>query len=257
MVSTILFIDTSIKTKSFCQARLLQYYNGLMSIFKHNDYFISNGIDIVYVDNTISNLDDLPGIKDIIPPNVTCVFKENNIYGQKSNTAGCFEHWVLSKDMWEKYDYIIHFEARQILKSRKFFEEFLRAPVSTFSWCTSTYLLQKAPDSMKQFPGNRPLGMFVNKDRRFRLDLYGRDNSNSLSPWFNDFYTGLFSFRVDAFKKFVENVSLEEIVTPPTTALEKILMVHAYEELPIFRVVDRLNVIRFANYNNCDGIEHY
>ena len=239
-----------------------------MSIFKHNDYFVSNGIDIVYVDNTISNLDDLPGIKNIIPPNVTCVFKENNIYGQKSNTAGCFEHWVLSKDMWEKYDYIIHFEARQILKSRKFFEEFLKAPVSTFGWCTSTYLLLKAPDprkqlllkapdSRKQLPGNRPLGMFVNKDRRFRLDLYGRDNSNSRSPWNDDFYTGLFSFRVDAFKKFVEGISLEDIVTPPMTALEKILMVRAYEELPIFRVVDRLNVIRFARYSDLDGIEHY
>ena len=220
-----------------------------MSIFKHNDYFVSNGIDIVYVDNTISSLDDLPVIRDIIPPNVTCVFKENNIYGRKSNTAGCFEHWVLAKDMWEKYDFIIHFEARQILKNTEFFEEFLRAPVSTFGWCTQRSITCPG--------GNVPSGMFANKDSRFMLDLYGRDNSNYGSPWFNDFYTGLFSFRVDAFKKFVENVSLEKIVAPPMSALEKILMVCAYEELPIFKVVDKLNVIRFANYNNFEKIEHY
>jgi hypothetical protein len=235
-MKTILHIDSSIKSTDLCEARLLQIMNGLNSIFKHIDFFKLNNTDIVYVDNTISNINELPMIRDIIPKEVKCIFKENNIYGKISKTCGCFEHWKLIENILDDYDYIIHFEARQTLLDLSFFENFFKEPITIFSWAHKKVYF--------------PLGNFKNKDNRFKINLYGRDNSNYKDVYFNDFYTGLFSFSVDKFKEFTKKADLKKIIIPPRASLEKLTMNFAYDNLESFKIINRLGILRYNTYDS-------
>jgi hypothetical protein len=247
-MKTILHIDSSIKTKNLCNGRISQYINGLNSIFKHQDFFIANNIDIIYVDNTISDINEFPMIRDIIPNDVKCIFKLNNNYGNISNTAGVLEHWALIENILENYDYIIHFEARQTLLDLSFFEDFLKEPMPIFSWGFS-----KLNNRGITFP----LGKFKQNDPNFKIDLYGRDNHNCKDVYFNDYYTGLFSFNIPKLKEFIKTTDLNKIITPPMTALEKCIMNFTYDKLDVFKLIDRVGIIRYYTYDSLNEPTYY
>jgi len=109
--------------KSFGEQRIKDYVIGLNAFFKYNRYFIDNKIDIYFVDNNINNEFPLnENIKNALPKNVKlCCFCKNN-YGVLNCGAGLLEQWTECKSIIEKYDYIIHFEPRQILIDNYFIE---------------------------------------------------------------------------------------------------------------------------------------
>jgi len=121
------------------EKRLLQYKDGLCSLFEYNDIFVKNNIDIILFDNTIDSIDDIPvTIKDVLPSNVKVFAKIVNDYGKINKGAGLIEQWLHNKEIIKKYDYFIHFEPRQLLKSNQFIESFLENPRNLFTINTNT-----------------------------------------------------------------------------------------------------------------------
>jgi len=150
----------------------------------------------------------------------------------------------LSKDIWKDYDYLIHFEIRQILNSKNFFEEFLSEPISMFGWGSKHRLIKNL----------FPYGKFKKNDNKFKINKYNRYNINCNNNNTNDFYTGLMSLEIKYFLPFVENYDLKNInkvcsKTGPKS-LEKIIMCFAYDNLENFKVIERLDVKRYSLYNN-------
>jgi len=239
----IIHIDCSILTNAHYNTssseRINKYYTGLLSLFKYMDFFTSNNIDLLLVDNTIDSLDEVPLIKNIIPPNVRIIVKRNNHYGKINKGAGCFEHWIMGKDIWKNYDYLIHFEGRQILINNKFMEEFIKQPISTFSWAHKKK--------------SAPSGYFVKKDKKFDLNLFGIDNFHNKNSENNDYYTGIFAMDICFFRKFIEDMNLE-IMCQKHTALEKALMCFTYYNIDNFRMVNKTYVWRGGDKNDYNSI---
>lgn len=121
------------------EKRILQYKDGLSKLFEYNDNFVKNNIDIILFDNTIDSIDDIPvTIKDVLPSNVKVFTKIVNDYGKINKGAGLIEQWLHNKEIIKKYDYFIHFEPRQLLKSNQFIESFLENPRNLFTINTNT-----------------------------------------------------------------------------------------------------------------------
>ena len=254
-MNKIIILDSCICADSINPERIKQYENGLKSFFKFEKFFIDNNFDILFVDNSIDNLEVFPMLKKIIPEYVKKITKNNNINGRISKTVGVFEHWLMSKDIWKNYDYLIHFEIRQVIENINFFEEFIKEPMSMFGWCT------KIPYQRRKWKKLFPPGVYDNKDPKFEIEKYGRDNSNVRSIMFNDFYTGLMCIKIKEFLPFVENYDLDSIIkiVPGIgmKSLENIMMSFAYDFLPKFKIVERLYITRYSSYNNLDKLEHY
>ena len=246
-MKTILFLDSCYKSSDFNPIRIKQYILGYKSVFKHINFFKENNIDILLVDNSISSLAELPvELRNLIPKSAKIIVGDHNKYGRISKGAGVIEHWRMGKEIWKEYDYIIHFELRQILIDLSFFHIFLNDPISIFSWCGGKTLNKTY---------NFPLGKFKQKDIRFDLEAYGKDNSNiSDTKNFNDFYTGLFSCHIKEFRKWVDGISLDQIIYRQPglgmMALEKMVMCFAYYNLPEFKLIAQVNVRRSDNYNS-------
>lgn len=119
------------------ETRFLQYFKGLQKLFEYNSFFIENHIDIILFDNSIDNINDIPDIiKNVFPSNVNIIVKIVNSYGCINKGAGLIEHWLYNKQEIKKYDWIIHFEPRQLLKSNQLIEKFLKNPRNLFSFNT-------------------------------------------------------------------------------------------------------------------------
>ena len=240
-MKTILCIDCSIIVPYGNQEeRIIQYYNGLCSIFKHKQFFIDNHIDIMLVDNTTNTLDTIPIIKDCIPPYVHVLLKNKNNIGLKNKGAGVIEHWNMSHHIWKNYEYFIHFEGRQILQSLYFFKEFIKHPMNIFSWA------HKHKGAIT--------GICINKDKQFKLHQYGIDNFHGDPEYKNDYYTGLFSISTSYLTKYIKNIDLNDMIHK-SISLEKSLMCFSYYELDIFKIIDKVYVLRGGDKNDYDSIQ--
>ena len=60
-----------------------------------------------------------------------------NNYGCKNKGGGLIENWLHNKDILSRYDWIIHFEPRQLLKSNQFIDSFLENPINLFTMGTN------------------------------------------------------------------------------------------------------------------------
>lgn len=241
-MKTILCIDCSIIVPYGNQEeRITQYYNGLCSIFKHKQFFIDNHIDIIVVDNTIDSLDTIPIIKNCIPPYIQVLLKKINNIGLKNKGAGVIEHWKMSHHIRKNYDFFIHFEARQTLQSLYFFKEFIKQPMNIFTWAHKNK--------------NAIVGIYTNKDKRFKLDQYGIDNHNFMDKDnFNDYYTGLFSIHTSYLTKYIQSIDLNDMICK-SISLEKSLMCFSYYELDIFKIIDKVHILRGGDKKNYDSIQ--
>tara|TARA_B110000902_G_C14138156_1_gene524647 strand:- start:191 stop:985 length:795 start_codon:yes stop_codon:yes gene_type:complete len=263
-MKTILCLDSCIfgrdehsdkcKWKANKDIRIQQYIIGYTNFFQYIDFFNTNNIDIVIIDNTCDSIDDFPDeIKNLIPSNVRVITKIKNDYGIVSASAGVIEHWLLGIHIWETYNYFIHLEIRMIVKDLYFFKEFLKYPMSIFAWQTRNKINNSIEDN--------ELGVFYNKDPNFKINRYGRDNRNWRDKSnYNDFHGGLFSCSVPEFKHLIEHISLDDMNTYipglGVRPLEKILMCFAYDYLPQFKMIDRVYVQRFTGYSTM-GLEDY
>ena len=254
-MKTVIILDSCLNCNRSCDARIKQYENGLNSFFQYYHFFEKNDFDIIFADNSVDNLNNYPSIEKLLPKEIKIITKNFNNYGKISGSAGNFEHWLMSKDVWKNYDYLINFEIRQVIENINFFEEFIKEPISIFGWCT------KVPYQNKRWKKLFPPGIYTNKDPKFEIEKYGRDNSNVRNIMFNDFYTGLMCIKIKEFLPFVENYDLDSIIkiVPGIgmKSLENIMMSFAYDFLPKFKIVERLYITRYSSYNNLDKLEHY
>lgn len=128
------------KDSSFGNTRIHQYVNGFKTFFEFNkDIFYKYNVDIVVFDNTINSIVDFPShIKNIIPHNAKILYNVVNTYGSRNKGAGLIETWKYNKEFICQYDWLIHFEPRQILKSNQFIENFLENPRNLFTMNVNT-----------------------------------------------------------------------------------------------------------------------
>ena len=107
--------------------RIQQYINGLNKFFEYIEIMNNHNVDIYIFDNTIGKNDTLPKeLLEIIPSNVKVIHDHANKYGGINKGAGLIESWLYLKNIIDQYDYLIHFEPRQLLINFDFIESFLQ-----------------------------------------------------------------------------------------------------------------------------------
>ena len=96
--------------------RIEQYISGLNKFFEHIDILNKYTVDIIIFDNTINKTEMLPEkIIKIIPNNVKIINDNVNKYGCINKGAGLIECWRYLNNSISQYDFLIHFEPRQLL----------------------------------------------------------------------------------------------------------------------------------------------
>tara|TARA_B100001250_G_scaffold337877_1_gene304816 strand:- start:1430 stop:2071 length:642 start_codon:yes stop_codon:yes gene_type:complete len=147
--------------------RYKQYFEGIQKIYQFN---IDKKIDIYIADNS-DFFDKETELKEYISKTSIVIIKNiPNNYGCKNKGGGLIENWLHNKHILSRYDWIIHFEPRQLLQSNQFIDSFLENPRNLFTYG----------------------GSFYNKD------------SNSLKH----FNTGLFCIKTQYLMNFIKSISL-------------------------------------------------
>lgn len=100
---------------------------GLKKLFEYNF-----SCDILITDNTCTSLPE--DIDACIPSHVMRRCFEDNRFGSINKGAGLIQKWEHNFEVLKEYDYIIHFEARLLLNSHKFFDSFFANPRTMFRW---------------------------------------------------------------------------------------------------------------------------
>ena len=112
------------------EIRHTQYYNGIKQIYELNK---DKNIDIYLSDNSDFFDTDSDIIKYINTTNINIIKNVPNNYGKINKGSGLIENWLHNKDIFNKYEWIIHFEPRQLLKSNQFIESFFENPTNLFT----------------------------------------------------------------------------------------------------------------------------
>jgi len=141
MVKYCIFMPTTLEVSEDCVLfkrkhlegnieRMKQYLNGLQSIvnFGYTNLILSDNSNYLrenrgkemkkqMIDEKIQLIDDTP-----------------NEYGFQNKGAGVLEHYIHAKKLLSGYDYIIHFEPRQVLVNNNFIENFIENPGNLFTY---------------------------------------------------------------------------------------------------------------------------
>lgn len=113
--------------------RYKQYFEGIQKIYQFN---IDKKFDIYIADNS-DFFDKETELKEYISKTSIVIIKNiPNNYGCKNKGGGLIENWLHNKDILSRYDWIIHFEPRQLLKSNQFIDSFLENPRNLFTMGT-------------------------------------------------------------------------------------------------------------------------
>ena len=167
--------------------RTQQYIDGLNTVFQYNNIIKNHDIDVYIVDNTIKNDETLPReILNIIPSNVHLSLCLKNELGKKNKGAGLIDTWKYNKDLIQKYDWIIHFEPRQSLKSFQFVENFLKEPRNLFTininvehFNTGLFCISK--ENLLNYINNCDLNKMVDNSISIEDDLYKYFQDNKIN----------------------------------------------------------------------------
>lgn len=109
------------------EKRLVQYTEGIKRVLELN-----KNIDIVISDNSDFFKNNDHSLKDLVK-NIKVINDAPNKYGGKNKGSGVIENWLHSKELLKNYDYIIHFEPRQLLNNNNFINKFLENPRNLFN----------------------------------------------------------------------------------------------------------------------------
>jgi len=117
--------------------RINQYINGLSKFFEYFDLLKTFNVDVYIFDNSIDKNEKLPQeILNIIPDGVIILNDNVNNYGCKNKGASLIETWIYLENIIEKYDFLIHFEPRQLLQNFNFIGYFLENQENLFTYGT-------------------------------------------------------------------------------------------------------------------------
>ena len=134
MVSVILVIQSSIyiypKGSKEQVKREKQILTALRSLIQYNEFIIKSKIDVIFYDNSCTELTD--NFSKIIPENFEIVLVNNNVSGKINKGVGLIEGWKHLSNQIEKYEWIIHFESRLFTRSLNFYEQFIKYPDTYF-----------------------------------------------------------------------------------------------------------------------------
>ena len=169
------------------EKRNREFVNGLKKFFEYNKILKDNHVDIFITDNTISENDNLPNdILNILPDNCKIITCLNNNYGSYNKGAGDIEQWKYNEDLIKKYDWIIHFEPRQLLQSFQFVESFLKEPRNLFTininvehFNTGLFCISK--ENLINYINNCDLNKMVNNSISIEDDLYKYFQDNKIN----------------------------------------------------------------------------
>lgn len=167
--------------------RTQQYIDGLNAVIQYNNIIKKHNVDVYIIDNTIKNGETLPKeILNIIPSNIHLSLCLKNAFGKKNKGAGLIHTWQYNKDLIQKYDWIIHFEPRQLLKSFQFIESFLKEPRNLFTinvnvqhFNTGLFCISK--EHLLNYINNCDLNKMVNNSISIEDDLYKYFQENKIN----------------------------------------------------------------------------
>jgi len=112
------------------EKRLKQYQQGIDKIVELNKNY---NLDIYIADNG-HNFDD----KIKIPECIKVIKNNPNKLGRFNKGSGIIEIWNNNIEILKQYDYIIHFEPRQLLIDNSFIDNFMKNPRSIFTYNRNT-----------------------------------------------------------------------------------------------------------------------
>ena len=134
--NTVLFNQKQLANNN---TRLIQYQDGFDKFFALNKkYIINKTIDVVITDNTCNEQEFPSQILDVIKKHeltdyVKIICHKKNVYGAQNKGCGVIEQWLYNKNIIQQYDWFIHFEPRQLLKSNQFIDSFLEKHRNLFT----------------------------------------------------------------------------------------------------------------------------
>lgn len=149
------------------EIREKHYVDGIKKFYEFNK---DKNIDIYISDNSDYFNKDSELKKYIDTTTIQIVQDIPNNYGKFNKGSGLIENYLYNKYILNKYDYLIHFEPRQLLQSNQFIDNFLENPRNLFTYG----------------------GAYIYKD------------SNSL----RHFNTGLFCIKTSILINFIEKINL-------------------------------------------------
>ena len=155
------------------KVRYKQYFNGIKKLYELNN---DKNIDIYISDNSDFFNKDSELKKYINTTSIQIIKDVPNNYGKINKGSGLIENWSHNKYILNKYDWIIHFEPRQLLQSNQFIDNFLENPRNLFT----------------------------------RGGCYNNKYSNSLKH----FNTGLFCIKTSYLINFIKSISLNNFNDP-------------------------------------------
>lgn len=127
-------INPSNKMSNCGKERIDQYVEGFTKFFEYINILNEHNIDIIVFDNSIAKNEKLPQeLLIIFPSNVIVLTGNNNKYGKFNKGAGLIETWNYLKNTISQYDYLIHFEPRQLLLNFNFINHFLNKNCNLFT----------------------------------------------------------------------------------------------------------------------------
>lgn len=112
--------------------RVKQYKNGIDKLLELNKKY---NFDIYIADNGF----DFQNIIEI-ENNINIITNNPNNYGKINKGSGIIEIWNNNIKILKKYDYIIHFEPRQLLINNYFIDNFMQNPRTLFTYGSNNKL---------------------------------------------------------------------------------------------------------------------
>jgi hypothetical protein len=117
------------------EKRIQQYIDGFNKFFEYISVLNDNLVDIYIFDNTVDKNSKIHDrLLEVIPPNVTIINDIVNTYGKRNKGAGLIEMWRYLRDIITNYDFLIHFEPRQLLLNFDFIHLFFENPNNLFTY---------------------------------------------------------------------------------------------------------------------------
>lgn len=189
--------------------RLKQYTRNLKTLL---NYSILNEFDLIISDNSENKIIDKTIMSLIEKFKINFYNDSPNVLGKINKGAGIIENYKSKIEIIKNYNYVIHFEPRQILKNDNFLKIFIDKPYNRFKY-----------------------------SERHWSNLFLR----------KEFYTGMFSIKTDILLELIEKLDPIE-VTKKKQNLEKLIYNFFKRNNYSFEVIRSLNLIWHNSYQKRD-----
>jgi hypothetical protein len=161
--------------------RIKQYIDGIQQVRNLNpdiEIYISDNSNYLNKESELLNI--------INENNIKIITNAPNNFGHINKGSGLIENWIHNNDIIKKYDYIIHFEPRQLLKSNQFIYYFLKNPRNLFTinenvkhFNTGLFCIQVG--ELIKYINNSNLDNMVSRRISIEDDLYRYFINNNIS----------------------------------------------------------------------------